>query len=265
MNDPLDRLRRLVARLRGPNGCPWDRQQTLADLRAYLIEEVHEAAAAIDDDDAPALGEELGDVLFLVVFAAELLREQGGADIAQLAAAAEAKMVSRHPHVFGDEKAHDAAEVRKVWGRRKQAERSISASVLDGVPASLPALLQSYRMTQKAADVGFDWPEVEGVLAKIDEELSEVREAMDEQPEARRERLRAEIGDLLFTTANLARHLEVDPDAALAGANRRFRERFQRMESALADGSRAVNELSLDELDSLWEEAKRGAGGGDLE
>lgn len=259
--DPLDRLRRLVARLRGPDGCPWDREQTLADLRAYLIEEVHEAAAAIDDDDPPALGEELGDVLFLVVFAAELLRERGGADIAQLAAAAEAKMVSRHPHVFGDEKAHDAAEVRKVWGRRKLAERAPSASALGGVPASLPALLQSYRMTQKAADVGFDWPEVEGVLAKIDEELAEVREALEEPPEVRRERLRAELGDLLFTAANLARHLEIDPDAALAGANRRFRERFGRMEEALAGGSRNMADMTLDELNALWDEAKAAGSG----
>jgi len=256
LGDPLDRLRRLVARLRGPDGCPWDRQQTLADLRAYLIEEVHEAATAIDEDDPPALGEELGDVLFLVVFAAELLRERGGADIGQLAAAAEAKMVSRHPHVFGDEKAHDATEVRKVWGRRKRAERAPSASALDGVPASLPALLQSYRMTQKAADVGFDWPEVEGVLAKIDEELGELREALEEPPDVRRERLRAELGDLLFTAANLARHLEIDPDAALAGANRRFRDRFRRMESSLADGTRTMDELSLDELNAIWEQAK---------
>ncbi|MFQ5349406.1 MAG: nucleoside triphosphate pyrophosphohydrolase [Thermoanaerobaculia bacterium] len=254
--DPLDRLRRLVARLRGPDGCPWDRQQTLADLRAYLIEEVHEVAAAIDDDDPAALGEELGDVLFLLVFAAELLRERGGAEIAQLAAAAEAKMVSRHPHVFGDERARDAAEVRKVWGRRKLAERAPSTSALDGVPSSLPTLVQSYRMTQKAADVGFDWPDIVGVLAKIDEELGELREALAERPAARREQLQAELGDLVFTAANLARHLEVDPDAALAGANRRFRGRFRKMEAALADGSRRMDELALDELDALWEEAK---------
>ena len=261
--DPLDRLRRLVERLRGPDGCPWDRQQTLADLRAYLVEEAHEAAAAIDDDDPAALGEELGDVLFLLVFAAELLRERGGADIARVAAAAEAKMVSRHPHVFGDETARDAAEVRKVWGRRKRAERAgraAPASALDGVPASLPALLQSYRMTQKAADLGFDWPEVEGVLAKLDEELGEVREALAAPAEARAERLRAELGDLLFTAANLARHLEIDPDAALAGANRRFRDRFRGMESALGRAERSMDELSLDELNRLWEEAKRSAG-----
>jgi MazG family protein len=259
LSDSLDRLRNLVARLRGPDGCPWDRQQTLADLRAYLIEEVHEAAAAIDEDDPPALGEELGDVLFLVVFTAELLRERGGPDIGQLAAAAEAKMVSRHPHVFGDETARDATEVRKVWGRRKLAERAPSTSALDGVPASLPTLLQSYRMTQKASDMGFDWPEVEGVLAKIDEELGELREALEEPPGVRRDRLRAELGDLLFTGANLARHLEIDPDAALAGANRRFRDRFQRMEAALAVGSRGMDELSLDELNHLWEEAKQTA------
>ncbi len=269
-DDPLDRLRRLVARLRGPDGCPWDREQTLADLRAYLIEEVHEAAAAIDDDDPPALGEELGDVLFLVVFAAELLRERGGAGIAEVARAAEAKMVSRHPHVFGDEQAHDAAAVRKVWGQRKRAERDASegepgaGSALDGVPASLPTLLKAYRMTQKAADLGFDWPEVDGVLAKIEEELGEVREAIAEHqgdlergeaggsegdraksgdgaggagPDRGRDRLRDELGDLLFTAANLARHLHIDPDAALAGANRRFRDRFGRMESALAGTS----------------------------
>ncbi|MFQ5351168.1 MAG: nucleoside triphosphate pyrophosphohydrolase [Thermoanaerobaculia bacterium] len=257
-DDPLDRLRRLVARLRGPEGCPWDRQQTLADLRAYLVEEAHEAAAAIDDGDPPAVGEELGDLLFLVVFAAELLREQGGADIRQLAAAAEAKMISRHPHVFGDEQARDAAEVRKVWGRRKLAEQSPTASILDGVPATLPALLEAYRMTQKAADVGFDWPQVEGVLAKIDEELGEVREALADQPDERRERLRAELGDLLFTVANLARHLEVDPDAALASANRRFRVRFRQLEGSLAGDSRNLGELSLEELNALWEEAKSG-------
>ena len=256
--DPLDRLRRLVARLRGPEGCPWDRQQTLADLRAYLIEEVHEAAATMDDEDLPGLGEELGDVLFLVVFAAELLRERGGADIAQLAAAAEAKMIARHPHVFGDEQAHDAAEVRKVWGRRKRAERDSSASALDGMPASLPTLIQSYRMTQKAADLGFDWPRVEGVLEKIDEEVGEVREALASPERDRPARLRAEIGDLLFTAASLARHLEIDPDAALAGANRRFRDRFRRMEAALAASGGAMDDLSLAELDALWEEAKGG-------
>jgi MazG family protein len=263
-DEPLDRLRRLVARLRGPDGCPWDREQTLADLRAYLIEEVHEAAAAIDDDDPPALGEELGDVLFLVVFAAELLRERGGAGIAELARAAEAKMISRHPHVFGNEQAHDAAAVRKVWGRRKRSERAASegeqgaGSALDGVPATLPTLLQAYRMTQKAADLGFDWPEVEGVLAKVEEELGEVREAIAAPPEPRRDRLQAELGDLLFTVANLARHLEIDPDAALAGANRRFRDRFGRMESSLAGESRGMDHLSLDELDGLWEQAKSG-------
>ena len=259
-NDPLDRLRRLVVRLRGPDGCPWDRQQTLADLRAYLIEEVHEAAAAIDEDDPAALGEELGDVLFLVVFTAELLRERGGAEIDELAAAAESKLISRHPHVFGDEKAHDAAEVRKVWGRRKAAERSPTESALDGIPASLPALIQAYRMTQKAADVGFDWPRVEGVLAKIEEELEEVREALAGRGEDRRERLRAELGDLLFTAANLARHLEVDPDSALAGANRRFRDRFRRMERSLQGDDRAIAELSLEELDALWETAKSESG-----
>jgi MazG family protein len=256
-HDPLARLERLVARLRGPDGCPWDREQTLADLRAYLVEEAHEVAAAIDDDDNQALAEELGDLLFLVVFAAALVREQGGPGIADMAGAAEAKMIARHAHVFGEERARDAAEVRQAWGRHKLAERPADASLLDGVPASLPALIQSYRMTQKAADVGFDWPQVEGVLAKVDEELGELRLALAAPPEGRGERLRAELGDLLFTVANLARHLEVDPDAALAGANREFRRRFRYLERAVADGPRPLVELSPAELDELWAEAKR--------
>ena len=257
-DDPLERLLLLVRRLRGPDGCPWDREQSLADLRAYLVEEAHETAAAIDEGEPGAVAEELGDLLFLVVFAAELLREGGGPELAQLAAAAAAKMVSRHPHVFGDEQVRDAAEVRKVWGRRKLVERAPDASALDGVPASLPALLQSYRMTQKAADVGFDWPDVEGVLAKVEEELAELREALAGEGEGRSERLRAEIGDLLFTVANVARHLEVDPDAALAGANRRFRSRFAGVERSVAGGRRALDEHSLAELDELWQRAKRG-------
>ncbi len=256
-DDSLQRLRRLVARLRGPQGCPWDREQTLADARAYLVEEAHEAAAAIDGDDPEELAAELGDLLFMTVFAAELLRESGGADIGRIAAAAEAKMISRHPHVFGDEEAASAAEVRRIWGRRKLAERSPDASLLDGVPASLPQLLQSYRMTQKAAEVGFDWPRAEAVADKIGEELEEVRAELRGSGDERRQRLRAELGDLLFTVANLARHLEIDPDAALAAANRRFRRRFRRIEEQLQERRRTPGEASPAELEALWERAKK--------
>ncbi len=256
-DDPLRRLQSLVRRLRGPDGCPWDRSQTLDDLRAYLLEEAHEVAAAIDGGQPAELGEELGDLLFLVVFAAELAAERGGREIAELAAAAETKMVARHPHVFGDAAAGNAAQVRELWGRNKLAERAPEESLLDGVPTTLPALVAAYRMGQKAADAGFDWPRVEGVLDKLDEEAGELREALGEAAEDRRQRLRHELGDLLLTAASLARRLEIDPEAALAAANRRFRDRFNAVEGELRRSGRSPADASPAELDELWEAAKR--------
>ena len=271
----LRRLVELVARLRAPDGCPWDREQTLADVRAYLLEEAHEAAAAIDAGDLEALAGELGDLLFQAAFVARLGEEAGAFSAGDAIDRSLAKMIARHPHVFGGEELADAAAVARAWERRKlEAEGGGGAGgLLDGVPASLPALTAAYRMTQKAAAVGFDWPDAGAVLAKVDEELAELRAelagggepgagppakgAVGPAEAAGRDRARDEIGDLLFTVANLARKLGLDPEAALAAANAKFRRRFRRVEDGLAARGRRLGEASLDEMDALWEEAKR--------
>lgn len=254
--DGLERLARLVERLRAENGCPWDREQNLGSVRAYLLEEAHELAAAIDGGDWDEIGEELGDLLFQVAFVATLGKEAGHLDAPSVARGIEAKMIARHPHVFGDERLADAEAVRQAWERRKLADRrDARAGLLHGVAASLPALVQSYRMTQKASAVGFDWPDAAGVLAKIDEELAELRRALergDEEPDEVFE----EIGDLLFTVANLARRLEVDPESALQQANRKFRRRFEHVERRLAARGDRLEDAGLEAMDALWDEAK---------
>jgi MazG family protein len=256
-DDPesLETLRALVARLRGPGGCPWDREQRLPDLRAYLLEEAHEVAAAIDRADLGDLEGELGDLLFQVVFVAALAEEAGGFDLEAVIARVHAKMVARHPHVFAGEELRDAQAVREAWERRKLRDESRQGSLLDGVAESLPALVGAYRMTQKAAGVGFDWPDAEAVLAKIDEELAELRAEMARGADGR-QAARAEIGDLLFTVANLARKLEIDPEAALAGTNLKFRRRFRAVEDRLTAQGKTLGETPLGELDALWESAK---------
>ncbi len=249
----LERLMRLITRLRSPGGCPWDQEQTLADVRAYLIEEAHEAAAALDDAVAgepwSALEEELGDLLFQVCFVGVLAEEARRFTLAGAIARVEAKMIERHPHVFGEESIASSEEVRQRWEERKRATRG---SVLDGVPRSMPALVSAHRMTQKAAALGFDWPDSAGVLDKVDEEVNELREVLEQQPRCK-ERLADELGDLLFTVANLARHLGIDPEAALAHTNQKFRKRFSWVERGLpAEGETP----DLEGLESLWQEAK---------
>ncbi len=269
--DGLRRLTELVARLRGPGGCPWDREQRLEDLRAYLVEEAHEVAAAIDAGDVKEIGDELGDLLFMTAFVGELAREAGGPALDEIVERAEAKMIARHPHVFGDVRLDDAAAVRRFWEERKAEESAGGRSLLDGVPGSLPALVGAYRLTQKAAGVGFDWPDAAAVLDKIAEELAELRaalapaggeapapiEAPIEAPAEASAEARAETGDLLFSVANLARHLGIDPEAALARTNRKFRRRFARLERELDAAGRSPAEASLEELDALWERAKQ--------
>lgn len=259
----LTSLLALVARLRAPDGCPWDRQQELVDVRSYLLEEAHETAAAIDEalvsGDFAELAAELGDLLFQAAFIGRLAEEGGGFTLGEAIAGVHAKMVARHPHVFGDESLATAAEVRQAWERRKLAENPERDSLLDGVPKSLPGLTAAYRMTQKAAGVGFDWPAVEPVFDKLREETAELEEALRSAPagEGRQAAIRNEIGDLLFTLVNLARKLEVDPEAALAGTNLKFRRRFQHLEQALAAQGRNLTQATLAELEELWEEAKR--------
>lgn len=250
----LQKLVDLVARLRAPDGCPWDREQTLPDVRAYLLEEAHELAGAIDAGDWEELGEELGDVLFQVAFVGRLAEEAGAFSLSQVVDRVYQKMVERHPHVFGEEVLADAEAVRQAWERRKLRQEPKRESLFSGVPSSLPALLAAYRLTQKAAGVGFDWPDTAAVLDKVQEEIAEVREAL---AKGERDAVRQEVGDLLFTIANLARKLEVDPEAALAGTNRKFRQRFGRIEEGLAAQGKNAAEATLEEMDALWEKAKR--------
>lgn len=250
----LQKLLDLVARLRAPDGCPWDREQTLPDVRAYLLEEAHELAGAIDTGDWGELSEELGDMLFQVAFIARLAEEAGAFSLPQVIDRVHHKMVARHPHVFGDEPLADAESVRQAWERRKLREEPKRDSLFSGVPSSLPALLAAYRLTQKAAGVGFDWPEAALVLDKAEEEVAELRQAL---AEGDRDSAREEVGDLLFTLANLARKLEIDPEAALAGTNLKFRRRFAKIEQALAERGKTAAEATLEEMDALWEAAKR--------
>jgi MazG family protein len=243
----------LVERLRRPDGCPWDRKQTLRDLRAYLLEEAHEVAAAIDHGDRRELAGELGDLLFQVAFLLTLGQEEGAFEPQQVLAGIHRKMVERHPHVWGATPLPDADAVNAAWERQKAREKAGGASLLEGVARSLPALLAAYRMTQKAAGVGFDWAEPGQVMAKLREELEELEEALEQGSRAA---LEEEVGDLLFSAANLARKLDLDPEAALAAANEKFRTRFRAVEQGLSAAGKRLGEATLEEMDALWEAAK---------
>lgn len=250
----FDDLVRLMTRLRGPEGCPWDREQSLSDLKPFVIEEAYEVVDAIDRDDRHSLLEEVGDLLLEAVFIAEITREEKSFDIYDSITAIHDKLVRRHPHVFGDVEAGDAEQVLVNWEKLKNEERKAeNKSVLAGVPQSLPALLKASRLTEKAARVGFDWRRTEDVFDKIDEELAELREAVGQADTASVEE---EIGDLLFTIANIARKLEINPEEALQSTNRKFMRRFEAMESAVRATDRNLDELSLEEMDRLWDDAK---------
>lgn len=255
--EAFQELVRVMARLRAPGGCPWDRDQTHESLVRYLIEEAYEVVDAIEAGDAAALRDELGDLLLQVVFHAELAAESRRFDADDVCRAIVGKLVRRHPHVFGEESAHTPAEVENRWERVKAAEkreRGDASGVLDGVPRQLPALLKAQRLTEKAGTVGFDWPDAGAVLDKLREELDELEAARTEGSEAG---VAEELGDLLFVVANLGRHLGVDAEAALQAANAKFTRRFHHVERRLREQGRSPVDAPLDEMDGLWEEAKR--------
>jgi len=244
----------LMKTLRGPNGCPWDRKQNLPDLKPYVIEEAYEVVDAIDRDDRDALREEIGDFLLQAVFITEITRTEGSFDIYDSITAIHDKLVHRHPHVFGDVEAKDAEQVLVNWEKLKSEERKAEEkSVLSGVPQSLPALLKASRLTEKAARVGFDWRRTDEVFDKLDEEIAELREAIDSGDKAN---VHDELGDLLFTIANIARKLEVNAEEALQSTNRKFSRRFESMEKKVHGSGRNIDQLSLEEMDALWDEAK---------
>lgn len=248
----LEGLRRIIGvmdRLRGEGGCPWDREQDRASLRGYLLEETYELLEALDEDDAPAIREELGDVLFQVVFHSRIAQEEGAYHIGDVAAGIADKLLSRHPHVFDPdhETLTSPGAVLDAWQEHKRREGR--KSVLDGVPRALPALLRAQQVQGKAARVGFDWKDTQGPLDKLAEELAELRVEVERQDPAR---IEAELGDLLFSMVNLARHLDVNAENVLREATARFESRFRRVEASGED----LAALSLEALETLWEKAK---------
>ena len=251
----MDRLRGIMARLRGPDGCPWDREQTFESLGTYLVEEAYEALEAADRGPAEALREELGDLLFQIVFQARIAEERGEFDIEGVMKGIGDKIVRRHPHVFGESRLETSREVVAQWERIKTEERrdSREGSLFSGVPASLPALLKALRISTKAARVGFDWPDREGLLAKVDEELAELRRALDAGD---RRSVAEELGDLLFTICNVARREGLDPERALQEANRKFTERFGQVERRLREEGLEPAPERRARMEELWTEAK---------
>ncbi|MCF8064690.1 MAG: nucleoside triphosphate pyrophosphohydrolase [Desulfarculaceae bacterium] len=246
----LEALAELAARLRAPDGCPWDREQTPVSAAAYLLEEAYEATEAIESGTPDEVRGELGDLLFQVVFQAQLFAEAGQFDLSEVIGEVRAKMVPRHPHVFGEAKAQDAAEVKERWSQIKRQERQDSPQgLLDSVPKGAPALLRAQRLGSRAAKVGFDWDDASGVWAKIGEETDELAAAGPENEQA-------ELGDVLFSWAQWARHQGLGAEAALREANRRFTRRFEAMEAMAAQQGVALEDMSAERREALWAAAK---------
>lgn len=254
----FERLVGIMARLRGEDGCPWDREQTLDSLKPFLVEEAYEVLDAIESGDVAEHREELGDLLLQVVFQAEVRRNEGAFDARDVVNAISDKLVRRHPHVFGDRDAHDADHAYRRWEEMKAQEKG-DRSVLSGVPRQLPALLRAQRVTDKASKVGFDWKAIEGPVEKLDEELGELKAAIASGDPAAVEH---ELGDLLFTMVNVARFVDIDAEAALRRTVDRFTRRFEYVERAMKAEGRAMTEASLDELEAKWEAAKAEESGG---
>jgi tetrapyrrole methylase family protein/MazG family protein len=249
----------VMARLRAPGGCPWDRKQTFETIKPYLLEEAYEVMDAIDREDWRGLEEELGDLLLQPVFFAEMATEQGKFTVADALDAINQKLVRRHPHVFGDAQAETPEDVLVRWNEIKKQEKAdqgaaAAASVMDGVPRNLPALMEADKVSKKAAGLGFDWPDVDGVLAKVREEAEELANARKTQDAKHVEH---ELGDLLFTIVNLARYLKVDPEQALRKSTARFRGRFAHVEQRVAESGKGFDETPLQQMEDWWQEGKR--------
>ena len=267
---PFAKLAAVMARLRGPGGCPWDREQTHSTLRTYLIEEAYEVLDALDSHDDGKFAEELGDLLLQVLFHAQIAAEERRFTILDVIREIHDKMIRRHPHVFRNVNAKTSADVLRNWEILKKQERAAkqgsssfissssstsSTSYLDGVPHALPALLEGFQLTRKAARIGFDWDNVEGIFDKLHEESSELREVLHKKESA--ERIEGELGDILFVAVNLARFLHVDPELALKKANAKFTSRFHEMERITREQGTTLAEVPRPQLESLWEQSKR--------
>ena len=292
----FERAVSIMERLRAPGGCPWDREQTFDSIKPYTLEETYEVLEAIDKRDWPELAGELGDLLLQVLFYAEMAKEQASFSIDDVLDRLSTKLIHRHPHVFGDVKADTSAEVKRNWEalkvdekKKRKAEvdgidaegntpaaKSEKQSILAGVSSAMPSLLEASKLSSRAASLGFDWPDVEGLFDKLHEETAELREHLKEfpapgprpqgrgiagsgrtaVPEELQSRLEEEVGDLFFVLVNVARYLSVDPESALRKTNRKFRRRFQWMEDRLRETGRSTDQASMEELESLWQQAK---------
>jgi MazG family protein len=256
--DKFQKLVEIMARLRAPDGCPWDREQTFDSIKPYTLEETYEVLDAIDRRDWPDVAEELGDFVLQAVFYAQMAAEQKLFAIEDALDAVNSKLVRRHPHVFGEQSADNPEDVLRIWGKVKETEKKDKGreeeSLLERVPRALPALVEAQQITSRAARVGFDWENPEQVLEKLQEELGEFAQAREE---ASPERLEDELGDLLFVLVNLARFVKVDPEQALRRTNAKFRERFAYIERRLAERGSKPSESTIEEMEALWQEAKR--------
>lgn len=254
--DVVELMNRLLAP--APDGCPWDREQTLDTLRPFLLEEAHEVLEALEQGDVAGHREELGDLLFQIVFQAAIREREGAFDADSVCTALVDKMVRRHPHVFGDAVVKDSADQLRAWQELKKAEKKAAGKVagtLDGVPVGLPALLRAQRLGEKAAGVGFDWPDLTGVRDKVAEELAELDEAIAAGEQSA---IVHELGDLLFTLTRLAAKLGIGPEDALRAANTRFTRRFNAMEASVKAEGHVLKELTLDQMNAHWDQAKKG-------
>lgn len=278
IGEAFARLCDVIAKLRSPEGCPWDRQQTLATIKPYTLEETYELLEAIDSNDDAAIVEELGDVLLQVVLDAQIGADEGRFDALQVVAGITRKMIDRHPHVFGDVRVESAQEVRANWEQAKSREKQSRTSALDGIPVDLPALAKAARITKKAAHVGYDFPHRAMLFDKLREEIAELQHELypdEEMPQipasvdmapvpdtmvedvARQERIEGELGDVLFVVANIARRWNVNPEEALRRSNRKFSRRFQFIEQGLAASGKSIRDASLEEMEALYQACKR--------
>jgi len=249
-------LREIMSRLRAPDGCPWDREQTHTTLRSSLIEEAYEVLDAIEHGDDAHLREELGDLLLQVVFHADIAQERGAFTYEDIEASICEKLLRRHPHVFADASAQDSAEVLRQWEQIKRKERGDGGSIMDGADRTLPALMQAQNVQRKAARVGFDWQRPDEVFAKIEEEIAELRVELESDGIRSAAALEDELGDILFSVVNLARHLEIDSEVALARATRKFTRRFRAMEADFATRDKRIEDAPLDEMEATWQSVK---------
>jgi len=252
--DKFETLVEIIARLRAPDGCPWDREQTHTSLREFLLEESYEVLAALDEGNSEKLCQELGDLLLQIVLHAQIATEAGEFKLGDVMSGINTKLIRRHPHVFGSVEVKDAAEVAHNWESIKQEEKGADASLLASVPGQMPALSYSKEIQRRVAEAGFDWPDIDGVIDKLAEEVGEFKQSSGEQKAE-------EFGDLLFTLVNFARRLGIDSETALREANRKFFRRFSRMEELCRQRGLTFADLSFDQQNALWEEAKRGVGG----